>query len=629
MVKIKSIFLLFLTCCLILGNVRNGFAVEIPFVHIENGIFKAGNEEYKALGVCIYPAHSANYDYITRVIHEAKSNGITLIRAVDLWEGVYGQDDSALYSDEVWQRVDWMIKNCKDNGMRLLLDLSSVRQFLYYSSNQRDSYSSSAFPTWNKILEFVTSRVNSFTGVRYKDDPVIMSYALAGEPVCYGGQLDDWSNGYFTSRSPEDIQASIYYIADTLRSLDSNHLISAGGLLHLTPTDNQGVPFYKNIWEYPNIDYAAIHIYPETTESIGEWENLPLYKQFCDTLGKPLIVEEFGEGGSDIIVKKEYLNICYNRCYENNIPVTILWNWSLGQSFDLYSHMKEITDILQYNARRWGYSNNFDNLANPFIDEKNIFESFEENNTKFTPNVTDPGYGGDITISDKLSSNGKYSLKIPVDFSDKHQWYWLHTNFSSPIALNGNYLAADIFLPEEAPPLTMKFSLNGIEQQESGRINNYLIPGQWNTVYVNLTKENTSPDGCDWVGNTVPDIQNVNTLGLLFINGNSIYSGEIYVDNLRTGNLTLINKENNHLEINSIIQQNNNHLNITVSSTDSNDNLLFSYYIMKNGKLFYANKQTNITQINCNLPSGKYLLYIYAEHPSNGTAKNVKYFVIK
>jgi aryl-phospho-beta-D-glucosidase BglC (GH1 family) len=150
------------------------------FVQIKDNIFVLNGEEYRALGVCLYSAHTANYEYIRRVIIEAKSNGFTLVRIVDIFESEYGKNDDSLTSDRVWKRVDWIIQVCGDNDMKVLLDLSTVRQFLYHSSTRRDSYDPNVYPLWNSIVDFVTNRRNSFTDVVYRDDPTIMSYLIMG-----------------------------------------------------------------------------------------------------------------------------------------------------------------------------------------------------------------------------------------------------------------------------------------------------------------------------------------------------------------------------------------------------------------------------------------------------------------
>jgi hypothetical protein len=92
--------------------------------------------------------------------------------------------------------------------------ISTVHQFLYYSPTRRDSYDLNVYSLWNSIIDFITDRQNLFTGVVYRNDPTIMSYAIAGEPVPFGGNLNDWSKGLFTSRAPNLTEQSLLNIAD-------------------------------------------------------------------------------------------------------------------------------------------------------------------------------------------------------------------------------------------------------------------------------------------------------------------------------------------------------------------------------------------------------------------------------
>ena len=77
------------------------FSIHGIFVQIKNGIFILDDQEYRALGVCLYPAHAANYVYIRRATIEAKSNGFILVRIVDIFESEYGKSDESLMSDRV------------------------------------------------------------------------------------------------------------------------------------------------------------------------------------------------------------------------------------------------------------------------------------------------------------------------------------------------------------------------------------------------------------------------------------------------------------------------------------------------------------------------------------------------
>ena len=604
----KKITALLLILTMLVFSGPASAAETSQLVTARNGIFYAGGQRYRAVGTCLYPAHSADYRYIRTAIEQAKANGITLIRAVDIWEGVYGGGDDALYSDSVWKRVDYIIKICSENDMRVILDISTVRNFLYNSPDRRDSYDPAVFPLWSDIIEFICARRNCFTGIVYRDDPTIFSYAFAGEPVCYGGNLNDWSDGLFTSRSPDDLETSIFYVADRLRENDPNHLISSGGLLHITPKDSAGLEIYKSIWSYENIDYGALHIYPASGE--GEWANLPEYAAFCSSIGKPLLMEEFGDSGADTVHKAEYLSYCFDKCLENGIDAAVFWNWSAGDSFDVFPHMTDVIEVIRQNARLFGFTGRFAPFATGTVEGTPLF-SFEDGNTLFTPNTSDPGYGGAISVSNENASHGEKSLCIPVNFDTQYEWYWLSCNLPSPVSLSGSYLAADIYIPEGAAVLNAKFSVGGVQQAESGKVGNFILPGRWNTVILPLTDTDVSPEGGGFAPNAAPDLDSVNSIGLLLLNSNGTYTGDVLVDNIRTGELAEVTSE---LEIDTLTA---NASSITVTAHGGKGRLLYSYYVLSAGRVVFSRAYTEENSVALeNIPAGNYNVRVYVQDES-------------
>lgn len=497
-------------------------SINDSFVQINNDTFFLNNRLYQALGVCLYPAHAANYEYIRRVISEANSNGFTLVRIVDIFESEYGKTDESITTDRIWKRVDWIIKICGDYQMKVLLDFSTLRQFLYYAPTRRDSYDPNVQSIWNMLVDFVTARQNSFTGTVYCNDSTIMSYAIAGEPIPYGGNLNDWSNGFYTSRAANLIEESMFNISDRLRAKDPNHLISAGGLLHLADESH-----YQRVWSYKNIDYSSLHIYPnEPTDTIGEWQNLQKYKNFSNSIHKPLMLEEFGSKIQSI--RNNYMNQSFEYCFQNNISVVILWNWGLGGGFDVFSYMTSLMDIIHQQATRWG----FDGQFQEFHEINQINQQTIVNIDAINPMTGDPGYGGPIVIS-------SVNVTIPLSFTELYKWYWMFMDIPTIINITASYLAVDVFLPITSPSgLFIKFHVNDMDQDDSALRNNWLIPGTWNTVYVLLNSTKlTRPDGSDLNNN----VTTLTSFGVLIINGDTIYSGNIFMNNFRLGTLTTAN----------------------------------------------------------------------------------------
>ena len=80
---------------------------------------------------------------------------------------------------------------------------------------------------WEDFLDFVTARVNTVNGVRYRDDATIAVISIAGEPMPPGSE--ECGKATTTTGLTDFYQRTLGYLA----SIDANHLRSTGGLIHL------------------------------------------------------------------------------------------------------------------------------------------------------------------------------------------------------------------------------------------------------------------------------------------------------------------------------------------------------------------------------------------------------------
>lgn len=146
---------------------------------------------------------------------------------------------------------------------------------------------------YNYVRDIIT-RTNRYTGIKYVDDPAIMSWQIGNEPRAF---------------DKSQIPAFEKWLSEAsalIRSLDKNHLISIG---------SEGAwgcegdyDCYEQICADKNIDYCNVHLWPYNWGWAHEKtliEDLPVsckntkdyidrHLAICEKIGKPLVMEEFG-----------------------------------------------------------------------------------------------------------------------------------------------------------------------------------------------------------------------------------------------------------------------------------------------------------------------------------------------
>lgn len=143
-------------------------------------------------------------------------------------------------------------------------------------------------------VRFILSRTNRYTGLKYTDDPAIMSWQIGNEPRAF---------------STEALPAFKKWLAEAsalIRSLDANHLVSIGSEGSWGCENDYGV--YERICADKNIDYCNIHLWPynwgwaradHLVEDLAvscrnTKDYIDRHLAICARLSKPLVMEEFG-----------------------------------------------------------------------------------------------------------------------------------------------------------------------------------------------------------------------------------------------------------------------------------------------------------------------------------------------
>jgi endo-1,4-beta-mannosidase len=201
------------------------------------------------------------------------------------------------FQEAAWRRYDQLVAEAGKRGLRVII---------YITDNWEYGGGMKVWTRWRKLgdkNQFYTdpqvkadyqglirawaTRVNSVTGIAYKDDPTVFAWELANEP------RDEADKSSATLARWADEMARYW------KSLDPKHMVAAGieGLLEENGEHYSGADFLK-VQASPAIDFATFHFYP-----VKDFRRLSLraarksvkdyVKMGHEQLKKPVIMEEF------------------------------------------------------------------------------------------------------------------------------------------------------------------------------------------------------------------------------------------------------------------------------------------------------------------------------------------------
>jgi hypothetical protein len=192
---------------------------------------------------------------------------------------------TAPYVSSSWVRVDTFIADAHSASIKILLDLSDFKAELWNAC--KNPYTD--LTAWNRYLTFVANRVNTVTGSTYNSDPEIVLVSFTGEPQPVGTYTFTTSTGVSCTLSYTTAQLTSFYAAieSKWKSLDSNHLITAGGMSNVDRPNN-GID-WQSIFGNASNDVCAWKTYG----GMESW--LPTGAQYCENvLHKPWFNDEWG-----------------------------------------------------------------------------------------------------------------------------------------------------------------------------------------------------------------------------------------------------------------------------------------------------------------------------------------------
>jgi mannan endo-1,4-beta-mannosidase len=205
---------------------------------------------------------------------------------------------SARYHEEGLVRLDYVVAAAAARGIRLILPLinnwkdmggiPAYQNWLGLASPQEFYRDAKAVQLYRDWCRQIIERVNTITGIAYKDDPAIFAWELTNEARCDG--------------DAPNLLRWVDRMSRYIKKLDSRHLLAVG---------DEG--FFNRLWpfrEFHNgshgadfdqflqleaIDFGVFHLYPwdQPDETFGrKW--IEQHARSGARWSKPVVLEEYG-----------------------------------------------------------------------------------------------------------------------------------------------------------------------------------------------------------------------------------------------------------------------------------------------------------------------------------------------
>jgi len=338
------------------------------FVRVEDGNFVVGGKRFVFAGWNqweVLEAASAapppfrhlplpGREHIVRVFNEAVTSGMKVVRmwAHTITEGHAAQTSPGVWNEQVLEGMDFVLAEAGKRGLRIVWALvdnwypvGGVDNYVEWSETaekHQDFFTDElAMRFYKEMFETLATRVNTITGVKYRDDPTIMAWNLANEARCQGCDskvMHRW----------------IRVMCKHLKQVDPNHLVGIGyegfygpdsGLTAGNPglggsdwASKEGQDFVANA-KIKCVDYVGIHVWPDDWNFMGTDFQRKFIQQHIDDAknnvpGKPFVLEEFGkivEDKEKHVERNKYFEAAYGVAEEaakkGELQGTLFWHW--------------------------------------------------------------------------------------------------------------------------------------------------------------------------------------------------------------------------------------------------------------------------------------------------------------
>lgn len=293
------------------------------FVTVRGGQFVIAGTPFRFGGTNTYYLHQQSHYMIDAALDDAAAMGLGVVRAWAFADGPSTvkplQPEPFVYNEANFDSLDYAVWKAGQLGIRLVLaltnnwpDYGGMRQYVSWFLNLPDdtfgdNVNHDRFYTdpgirrcYKAYAAHVIGRRNRYTGLRYRDDPTIMTFELANEPRNR------------SDKSGATVLAWVREMSAHLKRLAPRHLVAVGdeGFYGIpTNFDYPYSTFEGNRWleflAVPTVDYGTFHLYPQGWgETSGakpgvnavQWGSDWIAAHLADgaRLKIPVVLEEYG-----------------------------------------------------------------------------------------------------------------------------------------------------------------------------------------------------------------------------------------------------------------------------------------------------------------------------------------------
>eukprot|EP01018_Ginkgo_biloba_P010213 Gb_33018 [translate_table: standard] len=299
---------------------------NMSFVEKNGSQFVVDGKPFYVNGWNSYWLMAQSVDYSTRarvktMLRTGAEMGLSVCRTWAFNDGGYNalQISPGKFDERVFKALDSVIVQARRHGIRLIFSLvnnldayGGKGQYVQWardagmdvgSSNDSFFFHPTIRDYYKNYVKSVLTRKNSISGVEYRDEPAIFAWELMNEPRC----LSDVSG--------QTLQAWITEMAEFVKSIDYNHLLTVGLEGFYGPTTPEKLEVNPGDWaqtlgsdfihnsRIQAIDFASVHAYPDSwVPDKALEEKLRYFSKWVTShiddaeqvLKKPVLFTEFG-----------------------------------------------------------------------------------------------------------------------------------------------------------------------------------------------------------------------------------------------------------------------------------------------------------------------------------------------